>query len=73
MAEITVTKTIDSIKRAASSRNGNPRFTVTFTDGSTHSTAVDAMVAYGIENSEYRNVPLDVTLENGHIVYVKVK
>ena len=63
--------TIARIERRESSRNGNPRFNVIFTDGTAAPTGVDASVAYEINNPEYRNVPLRVRFNSrGSIVDV---
>lgn len=44
-------KTIQTIERHKRlNKNGNPRYTVKFTDGSAHTTAIDAMVNYTISN-----------------------
>jgi hypothetical protein len=39
-------------ERMGSSKFGNPRFRLTFADGTSYPTSVDAGVAYGIENSD---------------------
>ena len=64
-------KVISRLERMKSSVNGNPRFMVTFTDGSSMPTKPDAMLAYGIENEEYRDRPLLVEVERGQIVYLR--
>lgn len=53
--------TIDTLERLNNSRNGNPRFRVTFTDGTVAQTETDGSVNYVIENKEFRDVPLKVT------------
>lgn len=53
-------KTIASLERLKLSTNGNPRFLVTFTDGTTAQTQTDASIGYSIENPEYRDVPVKV-------------
>ena len=53
-------KTIASLERLKSSVNGNPRFRVMFTDGAVMQTQTDVSIAYAIENSEYRDVPVKV-------------
>lgn len=67
------TATITHIERMKSSHYGNPRFMLTFDNGKSYPTQPDAMIAYGIENSEYREGPVEVTL-NGrdHVTYVTV-
>lgn len=60
MADTYRTLTIQSLKRERNSHNGNPRFTVTFTDGTVATTGVDSSVAYELENSENQGVPLVV-------------
>lgn len=54
-------KTIASLERMKLSANGNPRFRVTFTDGTVAQTQTDASVGYAIENPEYRDVPVKVS------------
>lgn len=61
--EPSFTDRITRIERMASSRNGNPRFMVTFADNGSHPTGVDAQVGYGIENPEYRRGQVRVWLE----------
>jgi hypothetical protein len=64
--------TITSLERLTLSTNGNPRFRITFDSGLVAQTQSDAGFAYAIENPEYRNVPLDVTLSRaGRITKVK--
>lgn len=64
----TETLTIESSKRLRNSRNGNPRFEITFTDGSTARTGSDSMSAFLVENNQYRGVPLAVEFDRaGHI------
>lgn len=50
--------TIATLERLKLSVNGNPRFRVTFTNGLVAQTQTDSSVAYSIENSEYRDVPV---------------
>ena len=56
----TATRRIDSLKRLNSSVNGNPRFRVYFTDGSSAETQSDAGFCYGLENRE--NFGVDVAV-----------
>ena len=53
--------TISSLERLKLSTNGNPRFRVTFTDGTVAQTQTDSSIAYAIENPEYRGVPVKVS------------
>jgi hypothetical protein len=53
------------------SKNGNPRHTVIFTDGTVAPTKRDASINYGIDNSDMIGVPLRVTMERGEIVYAE--
>lgn len=55
-------RTIHTLTRLNNSVNGNPRYRVTFTDGSAHDTSADAGFCYGLTNPEYRNVEVIVTL-----------
>lgn len=59
--EYTRTLTIESMKRLNLSAMGNPRFEVTFTDGSVAQTQTNSSVGYSIENPEYRGVPVLVS------------
>lgn len=52
--------------RLASSKNGNPRFLVTFDDGTAYPTGVDSSCAYGIDNSELDG-EVQVLIERGNI------
>lgn len=47
-------RTIDQIDRLNSSSNGNPRYRITFTDGSSAITMSDAAFCYSIGNPGYR-------------------
>lgn len=47
-------KTIETYYRLSSSVNGNPRYRVTFTDGTTHNGMSDAGWAYAMGNPEMR-------------------
>jgi hypothetical protein len=63
------TKTISRSVRLPRSTNGNPRYELIFTDGTSARTATDSMVAYEITNSEFRDVPVEFeALPNGDIV-----
>jgi hypothetical protein len=65
--------TIASLERLRPSRNGNPRFRVTFTNGHVAQTQSDASISYAIENPEYRDVPLHVEFSSaGKITHLKV-
>jgi hypothetical protein len=68
----TETKTIVGIDRMPSSRNGNPRYRLTFDDGTSAPLQPDSSIAYGINNREYRSGPVRVTFNGrGHVTYVK--
>lgn len=70
--EIKFTDTIVHTERMASSRNGNPRFMIHFESGLALPTQPDASIAYGIENPEYHEGPVEVTKNGrGHVIYVK--
>lgn len=64
----TVTKTIAETTKLGNSRNGNPAYRVTCTDGTVLETAPDSMVAYSLPNPEHRNRPVVLTLDNGRII-----
>ena len=55
------------LNRLVNSANGNPRYTVTFTDGRKLHTAEDATIGYLITNDEYIGRPLRLRLEDGEI------
>ena len=66
------TATILTIERERSSRNGNPRWRVTFDNGTSMRTEVDGSVGYGIENRENRAGPVDVWIDRrGNITYLR--
>lgn len=66
-------KRIIGLERVRSSRYGNPRFRVVFSDGTTALTTPDASCAYGIENREYRENDVVVTFNGrGTIDYLNV-
>ena len=74
MSRDTVTKglVIDSAERLYNSVNGNPRWRVTFTDGTSALTMSDASVSYDIQNlTEPRNAAQTVTFtHSGRIRYI---
>ena len=66
---VTYVATIDHLVRLTNSVNGNPRYRIHWTDGRTAVTSPNAGINVGIENSEYRNVPLEVTATPTGLVY----
>lgn len=67
------TAKISVIERMTSSVYGNPRFAITFDNGASHPTAPDSGFAYGIENPEYRDVPVSIWLDrNNNIEHVEI-
>lgn len=64
---------IVTLKRLASTVNGNPRWLVLLSDGTEAETWPDAAVAYGIENSEYQDTGLVVSMEGRYITDVRVQ
>ena len=65
-------RTIDHLTRLNNSVNGNPRFRVTFTDGSSAITQSDAAFCYGLENPEFRDRPVIVSFSRaGRITHVR--
>ena len=63
---------IEHLERIANSTSGNPRFRVSFTDGTAARTMSDAAVNYGLGNPEFRGVPLTVTFTvHGNIRYAR--
>lgn len=70
MAETTFVRTIERLDRMDSSANGNPRYLVTFTDGTGKPTSPDASIAYALPNPEFRGVPVTFTQNGrGHITH----
>lgn len=54
-----------------SGTQGNPRYTVIFTDGTGAATGQDCSVNYGITNSEFQGVPLRVEYnDRGDIAHI---
>lgn len=61
-----------SCERLSNSRNGNPRYEVTFNDGNWFKTQVDGSVGYEINNPEWRSGTHIIGLNGwGHITYIK--
>lgn len=54
------TKTIDHIDRLRNSANGNPRYRIVFTDGSSADTQPNSTVAYSLLNREHFEGPVNV-------------
>lgn len=66
-------KEIDWIERVGNSVNANPRYRVRFTDGCVLLTQSDATCNYGINNPEYQDGPVLLTLSrHGRIVNINV-
>lgn len=63
-----ITTTIIGMTRAASSKDGNPRYTVNTSDG-TWKTVQDGQVGHGIANAEYSG-ELILTIDKNEIVGV---
>lgn len=64
--------TIATLERLNVSASGNPRFKVTFTTGESAQTKPDAAINHGIENSEFRDVPVEFTFNaEGRITLAK--
>lgn len=65
-------KRMTGTTRQNSSRNGNPRWRVHFDDATSALTAVDSAVAYGINNREHYDNPVEVTYDlRGHITGIQ--
>lgn len=58
--KLSAVRQIDALERMTNTVNGNPRYRVRFTDGSSALTQSDASISYGIGNPEYRNRPVRV-------------
>ena len=76
MARTIALKTITRVERDREvSRNGVPRWTITFDDDTTRRTAVDAAVSFGIGNVVFRDPmtsPISVTFDsNGDVIGVR--
>lgn len=54
----TARKTITSLARIRSSKNGNPTYSVAFDDGTVALTETDASIGYSITNTELHRVPV---------------
>jgi len=65
---VTTTRQIDHLERMNSSRNGNPRFRIYFTDGSIAVTQSDAGFCSGLENRENFGVDVAVTFTRAGLV-----
>jgi hypothetical protein len=63
--------TIARLDRRKASTNGNPRYRVTLVGQATIDTETDASVNYAIDNPEYRDVPVILTLERSKIVGIR--
>lgn len=57
MGNATVTGRVIETRYASTSHYGNPAYFVTLDSGETYRTKDDAMIAYGIQNAEYRDEP----------------
>ena len=72
MANSTEVLTIDSLERLTNSREGGPRWRVTFTNARSAITDSGSQVGHVIDNSEFQNVPLEVTFNSkGKITAVR--
>ena len=58
---MSTTRRIDWLERMTNSVNGNPRFRIHFTDGSSAVSQSDAAFCYGLENRENFGVDVVVT------------
>jgi hypothetical protein len=68
---VTRVLTADHVERMPSSVNGNPRYRVFFTNGTSAPTAPDASLAYGIENRGMLGVPKRVIFDGrGNVTYM---
>lgn len=70
MSERWVRKSGRSLERLRNSANGNPRFRVTFDDGTSFETGRDAQVGYLIGNSEFDGV-VDILVRRREIVDIR--
>lgn len=62
MNKRTEIKTISRFERRASSENGNPRYAVVFTDGTSATTPIDGQVGYKVA-SYYEGREVEVTFD----------
>ncbi len=68
----TVETRIEKIERMNNSKDGNPRFRLHTADGA-YATMPDASVAYGIENPEYQEGRVRLTLNSkGQVEHAEV-
>lgn len=61
-------RTIASLETLTCSKNGNPRYRVTFTDGTAATTQSDANFCYGIGNRTMRDVELCVEFTKAGLI-----
>jgi hypothetical protein len=62
---------ITGLQRLRNDPSGNPRWQVFLSDGTEARTGDGANCAYGIDNVQYRDVPLEVELRGGYLVKIK--
>lgn len=62
-------KEISRVERMGVSKYGNPYFRLHFTDGTHARTQINAMISYGIENSENIGVPVEIYRTDAGRVY----
>ena len=68
----TYTKIIEKTERVGrNSKLGNPRWGVTFTDGTYAETSRDFALGYVINNSEWLGVPIKATIRRGVLTKVE--
>lgn len=61
---------IAGIRRGINTPSGNARYVLTLTDGRDLRTMDDAAVNHKIENEEYREALVDLTMRDGRVVDV---
>ena len=65
-------RTIGDLERMRNTTNGNPRWRVSFTDGTSATTEADSACASVIDNSEYTGVPLKVEYRRGQVCRIEL-
>ena len=59
------------VEHVSTSASVNPRYRITFADGSSYLTGKDSAVAYTITNSDYREGDVIIEVEGGDLVTIR--
>lgn len=66
---VTYVKTIAQLERLNNSANGNPRWRVGFTDGTSAVTKPDAGIGYAIDNLEFKGVAVEFKVNEANQIF----